>query len=76
MSYNNLTDNIMEVTQMTSREAIDALESAIKSGNKKKVLELYAPDNSGILPDWDNEPDYIWEEWEQLTEIAEQILGL
>ena len=66
----------MEVTQMTSREAIDAMESAIKSGDKKKVLELYSPDNSDILPDWDNEPDYIWEEWEELIEKAEQILGL
>jgi len=66
----------MEVTQMTSREAIDAMESAIKSGDKKKVLELYSPNNSDILPDWDDEPDYIWEEWEELTEKAEQILGL
>lgn len=66
----------MEVTQMTSRQAIDAMESAIKSGNKKKVLEIYSPDDSDILPDWDNEPDYIWEEWEQLTEKAEHILGL
>jgi len=61
---------------MTSREAINAIESAIKSGNKKKVLELYAPDNSDVLPDWDNEPDYIWEEWVELIEKAEQILGL
>ncbi len=66
----------MEITQMTSREAIEALESAIKSGNKKKVLELYSPDNSDVLPDWDNEPDYIWEEWEGLIEKAEQILGI
>lgn len=66
----------MEVTQMTSLQAIDALESAIKSRDKKKVLELYAPDNSDILPDWNNEPDYIWEEWEELTEKAEQILEL
>jgi len=61
---------------MTSREVIDALESAIKSGNKKKVLELYASDNSDVLPDWDNEPDYTWEEWEELIQKAEQILGL
>ena len=66
----------MEITQMTSREAIDAFESAIKSGNKKKVLELYSPDNLDVLPDWDNEPDYIWEEWEELIEKVEQILGL
>ena len=66
----------MGITQMTSREAINAIESAIKSGNKKKVLELYAPDNSDVLPDWDNEPDYIWEEWVELIEKAEQILGL
>lgn len=61
---------------MTSREAIEAMELAIKSGDKKKVLELYSPDDSGVLPDWDNEPDYIWEEWEELIEKAEQILGL
>lgn len=66
----------METTQMTSREAIEAMESAIKSGDKKKILELYSPDDTDILPDWDNEPDYIWEEWEELTEKAEQILGL
>jgi len=66
----------MEMTQMTSREAIDALDYAIKSGNKKKVLELYAPDNSDVLPDWDNEPNYIWEEWEELIEKAEQLLRL
>lgn len=62
--------------QMSSREAIEAMEHAINSRNKKKVLELYAPDNSDILPDWDIEPDYIWEEWEDLTRKAEDILGL
>ena len=66
----------MELTQMTSRQAIDVMELAIKNRDKKKVLELYSPDNSDILPDWDNEPDYIWEEWEELTEKAEKILGL
>lgn len=66
----------MEVTQMTSREAIDAMETAIKSKDKKKMLELYSPDDTDTLPDWDSEPDYIWEEWEELTEKAEQILGL
>ena len=66
----------MKTTQMTAREAIDAMEAAIKSGNKKKVLELFAPDNPDNLPDWDSEPDYIWDEWEELIEKAEQILGL
>jgi len=66
----------MEITQMTSREAINTLEFALKSQNKNKVLELYAPDNSDVLPDWDNEPDYIWEEWEELIEKAEHFLGL
>lgn len=66
----------MEVTQMTSQETIEAMESAIKSRDKKKILELYSPDDLSILPDWDSEPDYIWEEWEELTEKAEQILGL
>ena len=66
----------MEVTQMTSREAIESMESAIKSKTKKKVLELYSPDNSDILPDWDSEPNYIWEEWEELLEKAERMLGL
>lgn len=61
---------------MTSREAIDAMESAIKSRDKKRVLELYSPDDLDVLPDWDNEPDYIWEEWEELIEKAEQILGI
>ena len=66
----------MEATQMTAPEAIDTMESAIKIGDKKRVLELYSPDDTDILPDWDNEPDYIWEEWKELTEKAEQILGL
>lgn len=66
----------METVQMTSRQAIDAMESAIKSENKKKVLELYSPENTDILPDWDEEPDYIWEEWEELIDKAEQILEL
>jgi hypothetical protein len=68
-----LKQETMEVTQMTSQEAIGAMQSAIKSGDKNKALELYSPDNPDILPDWDNEPDYIWEEWEQLTEKAEKI---
>ena len=66
----------MEITQMTPREALDAMEFAIKSGDKKRVLELYSPEDTDILPNWDNEPDAIWGEWEELTEKAEQILGL
>jgi len=52
------------------------LNLQLKVESKKKVLELYAPDNSDVLPDWDNEPDYIWEKWEVLIQKAEQILGL
>jgi len=66
----------METTQMTAREAIDAMEAAIKAGDKRKVFELFASDNSDNLPDWDEEPDFLWEEWQELIEKAEQILGL
>lgn len=62
--------------KMTSREAINAMESAIKIGDKKKILELFSPDNADTLPDWDYEPDYIWVEWEELLNKAEQILEL
>ena len=61
---------------MTSQEAIEAMESAIKKGDKKKIIELYSPDNPDILPDWYDEPDYIWGEWEKLLNKAEQILRL
>jgi len=62
--------------KLTARQAIASMQNAIESKNKKDILNLYSPDNLDILPDWHNEPDYIWEEWQGLIEKAEQILGI
>lgn len=66
----------MNSTQLTATEAIEKLEKAISFGNKKEMLELISPDDPNSFPDWDDEPDYLWEEWDGLVEKSKQILGI
>jgi hypothetical protein len=66
----------MENLQMSSEEAIKKIESAIENGDKKAMLELVAPDDLDTLPDWDSEPDYLWEDWENLVDKANSLLGI
>lgn len=60
----------------TPKELIAALKLAIRKGNKKEMLDLVAPDDVETYPDWDKEPHYVWKQWDDLTDVALELLGL
>ena len=62
--------------QLTARQAIDKLQNAIAIRDKKQILDLTDPDDRDLLPDWDEEPNHIWEEWSYLLEQTDEILGI
>lgn len=54
----------------TSQFIINELKSAIRDNNKQRALELISPDDIDSLPDWDQEPERIWEEYDETLERA------
>jgi hypothetical protein len=62
--------------KLTAQEAIDDLEIAIENNNRQMMLDLVAPDDLDIMPDWDDESDHVFEKWDELCDIAMEKLGL
>jgi len=55
---------------LDSEYAISKLDHAIKTHNKEMILFLLDPDSRPLLPDWDDEPDYLFEQWDGLISTA------
>lgn len=55
---------------------IAALEAAINTNDRAAMLDLISPNDRSALPDWDDVPNYLWENWENLLDQATNILGI
>jgi len=62
--------------KLTAQNAILKLGKAIEARDKKTVLDLISPDNKDNMPDWDDVPDVVYEQWEQMLCKADSFLGI
>ena len=56
---------------MGAREIINEMKLAVEQNNRKRMLYLMSPD---IQPNWDETKDKIFEEWDQISDQANDIL--
>lgn len=64
----------MSNSKLTASNAIEQLEEAIKTKNRPLIVHILAHENSDNLPEWDDEPDHIFNEWEALVEKGLEVI--
>ena len=75
ISESELMD-LLKIEKLSGGQAILSLENAMARRSKKDILDLIAPDDPEMHPDWDNEPDVLFEKWERLCDKAKNFINL
>lgn len=57
-----------------AEEVIDELRKALDNNDILTMRKLVTADESSLIINWENEPDYIVDEWTDLFEEAKNII--
>jgi hypothetical protein len=60
--------------ELEPEEAVMALRMALERHDSELVLELLNPDRRESLPDWEEAPDYIFDDWQGYESKALKFL--
>ena len=61
----------MPIKKLTVQEAIEQLKVVLKTGNRQEILNVF----TNTLPDWDEESNYVWEDWDNMCDKVMKKLG-